>query len=131
MPLPSADYAAWVAFIDGLMQSGSSTKTVLTDLLRVASVTSSGGTNLRGGVQFDCHVSPSMATWAAYRAGTVTWSNVPWPQGLYGPGAGVRQVNVAIELQLMPQTTAAGQASAASRAIPSLGSATLRYELKK
>src|SRR5439155_17320215 len=55
VPLPTVDYAGWVAFVNGLKASSQSTKTVLTDLLRVASVATSvpapglgAGTQLRG-----------------------------------------------------------------------------------
>jgi hypothetical protein len=136
MPLPTDDYATWAAFIDGLTKSSSSTKTVLTDLLRVASVTANTGgsgpvTAFRGAVQFECRAAPSTASWSAYRAGTVAWSDLPWPQGLYGPRTGVRQVSVDIELQLMPRQTATGQVSAGNQVIPIFGSATLYYDLSK
>jgi hypothetical protein len=135
MPLPSDDHAAWAIFINGLKSSGSSTKTVLTELLRVANVTSNTGsgpvTALRGGVQFECRAAPSAASWSAYRAGTVAWNALPWPQGLYGPRTGIRQVSVDVELQLMPRQTAAGHVSAASQVMPMFGSATLYYDLSK
>jgi len=138
MPLPTVDYTGWVAFIDGLKQSSQSTKTVLTDLLRVASVTSSvampgigAGTQLRGVLQFDCQVTPSTTDFSTYRAGTTAWSALPWPQGLYGSQIGVRQVRVAIELQLTLRQTVAGQVSPGNLVIPMLGSATLNSELNR
>jgi hypothetical protein len=127
MPSPNADYAGWVAFIDGLMTSASSTKTMLTDLLRVATVSSS----LRGAVHFECRATPSAASWSAYRSGTTAWNALPWPQGLCGSRMGVRHVQVIAELQLMPHQTPAGQASQGNLAIPMLGSATANYELSK
>jgi Tfp pilus assembly protein PilW len=138
MPLPTADYAGWAAFIDDLTKSSQSTKTVLTDLLRVSAVAytigafgSGPGNSLRGAVQFDCRVTPSAADWSAYRGGTMAWNALPWPQGLYGSRLGVRQVSVAIELQIMPRQTDSGQSSPANQAIPMLGSATLNYELNQ
>jgi hypothetical protein len=139
MPLPTADYAGWVAFIDGLMRSASSTKTTLTDLLRAASVASGSSgpppagpeTRLRGAAHFECRVAPSAADWASYRSGTLAWGSLAWPQGLYGSQAGVRQIHVDVELQLMPRATPAGQASAGDLAVAILGSATLNYGLSK
>src|SRR5205085_5577458 len=105
VPLPTVDYTLWATFIDGLKNSSQSTKTVLTDLVRVASVTSStampglsAGTQLRGVVQFDCQATPSATDWSAYRAGTATWSSLAWPQGLYGSQMGGRQAPVAIAM---------------------------------
>ncbi len=76
-------------------------------------------------------MAPSSADWASYRAGTLAWSALPWPQGLYGSRMGVRQVHVAVELQLMPRAAASGQASSGNVAIPMLGSATMNYGLSK
>ncbi len=130
MPSPNSDYAGWAAFIDGLLKSSSGTKTPLTDLLRVSAVTS-GTTSLRGAAHFECRAAPSAAEWSAYRAGTLAWDALPWPQGLFGSRMGVRQVHVTIELQLMPRAAASGQASAGDLAIPALGSATMNYGLSK
>src|SRR5262249_30604869 len=130
MPLPTVDYTGYLAFIDGLKTSAQSTKTVLTDLLRVSSVTTStslpgntAGTQLRGGVQFDCQMTPTTTDFAAYRTGTAAWNALPWPQGLYGSQIGVRQVGVTIELQLTLRPTAAGEVSPSNLVIPMLDSA--------
>jgi Tfp pilus assembly protein PilW len=138
MPSPATNYTGWVTFIAELVTSSLSTKTVLTDLLRAASVAyttgplgSGPGTVLRGAVQFECRVAPSADDWSAYRAGKIAWNDLPWPQGLYGSRMGVRQIAVAMELQLTSQPTASGQVSAAGVVVPMFGSATANFELSK
>jgi len=136
MPSPNTEYVTWVSFIEGIKKSSSSTRTVLTDLLRVSAlsniVSGSGNTSrLRGAAHFECRPTPSAADWAAYRGGSVAWANLSWPQGLYGSKKGVRHVAVTMELQLMPTRTPAGEVSPGSLAHPMFGSSTLSYELSK
>jgi hypothetical protein len=128
------DTSAWLSNINTIKTSNIVTKTVLTDMLRVAdagSVTSnnSNSSQLRGAVRFHVTVRPSQSDWASYQAGTTAWSALPWVQGINGSQAGLRQSWCRIELQLVSTSTAA--ATANTEAIPFFGSAALYYEIKK
>jgi len=132
-----SDTAAWATNVASIKTSTSATKTVLTDLLRLAdasAASSSGNANpstaqLRAAVRFCLAVRPSQTAWANYKSGTTTWDGLPWVQGIRGTQTGLRQSWLRTELQLIsaPSTTATANAVA----IPFFGSAALYYELKK
>jgi hypothetical protein len=120
IPLDSTlQTTAWRSTLNALKTASSSKKTVLTTLLRTASVSSGSGSlptgmaNLRGAVRFELTVTPSAATYSSYLAGNTTWANLPWPAGMYGSQFGLRQIWLRCELQLTP-SVAPGQAGAAS-----------------
>jgi hypothetical protein len=125
------------AMIEGIKTSTSSTKVVLTGLLRVSrSATYLSGipsdpSALRGCVRFQRRLLPSASQWASFRSGSIAWDGLDWPQGIYGSQTGLRQAWLTIELQLMPQATPPGTASAGEDALPWFGSAALFYELRK
>jgi hypothetical protein len=136
--LSAVNAAARQTLVEGIKISSASKKVVLTDLLRVSSAATDGSGSpsgssqkLRGCVRFDRRALPSESEWANFRASSVAWGDLAWPQGLYGYQQGLRQVWLAIELQIMPNPTVAGTASSASHALPCFGSAALFYELKK
>lgn len=132
-----SDTSAWLSNINSIKTSSAATKTILTDMMRIAaagSVTSSGGNNsvssqLRGAVRFRVVVRPSQTDWTNYKNGTVAWTGLPWVQDIYGSQTGLRQSWCRTELQLVSATTTT--ATATSAAIPFFGSATLYYGLKK
>jgi Tfp pilus assembly protein PilW len=126
-----ADLTGWQTAMTALKRSTTTTSTVLTTLLRTASTSSNGGTStLRGTARFETRLRPSATDWAGYKAGTVTWMNLPWVQGLYGAQAGLRQVWVRMELQITPSADWVETNSAAAQAVPFFGSAALYYNLK-
>jgi Tfp pilus assembly protein PilW len=137
--LATLNSAAGRALIEGIKNSSASQRVVLTDLLRVASVTSAAAaeseaavaTKRRGCVRFDRRLLPSEREWADFRAGSRAWKDLAWPQGLVGTQQGLRQVWLAIELQITPSPTAAGAVSSSAHTLPNFGSAALYYELSQ
>lgn len=122
--LESLNTAAWRAALETLVASSSSSVVELTPLLRTAQV---NGT--RGGVRFERRIAPTLAAVAQVRSGAAAWTDLAWPQGIYSPSAGLRQVWVRMELQLMPGATSSN--SGAGEPLPLFGSAAVYYELKK
>lgn len=126
---------AWKATLDSLKTSSSSKKTVLTTLLRPCSVSTNGSSvpsgtaTTRGAVRFNLTVSPSLTEYSNYQAGSTTWGNMSWPQGLFASTYGVRQVWLATELQLMPASKAGTQDPTGLFVIPMFGSSTLYYTM--
>lgn len=126
-----ADVSTWQTEL-AMLKKATTTKTVmLSSLLRTCSTSATGGdaSTLRGAVRFETRLRPSDADWAAYKAGTVTWANLPWVQGVYGSQAGLRQVWVRTELQLVPGVDWVESNQAAAQAIPFFGSSALYYNL--
>jgi prepilin-type N-terminal cleavage/methylation domain-containing protein len=129
-PVPATDPVALKSMLDSLKTSTTVNKVILTDLLRVALVSSgstSGTPDQRAAVRFVVNLTPSATDWANYKAGTVAWSNLPWPLGIYGSNKGMRQVWLRSEIQLVPGVTWIIGNSAGESAIPFLGSAVFCY----
>lgn len=128
----ASDQAGWQAAMAALKKDRNTKMVVLSDLLRTCSMDPSGfaTSNVRGAARFESRLRPSDADWASYTAGTITWMNLPWVQGIYGSQAGLRQVWVRMELQLMPGAEWVASNPAAAQATALMGSATLYYQLK-
>jgi hypothetical protein len=126
-----SDQTAWRTAVSTLRQTPPAGMPVLTGLLRQCSTASSGGgtSTTRGAVRFETRLRPSEADWASYKAGTTTWMNLPWVQGIYGQQAGLRQVWVRMELQLVPGVDWVSSNAATAQAVPFFGSAALYYNL--
>jgi hypothetical protein len=131
LPLDQAGVSPYRQMIDDLKTSASSQKVVLTDLLRVASADIGGIAGRRGAVRFEQELRPSAAAWSQYKAGTLTWNSLVWPQGLGGSKSGLRQAWLRMELQLMPGDESYAQDPNGSLAVPFFGSAALYYTLPK
>jgi Tfp pilus assembly protein PilW len=130
--VPAAtDQAGWQTALATLKTNPNTKSIVLTTLLRTCSTNASGNStqNLRGDVRFETRLLPSTTDWANFNAGTVTWMNLPWVQGIYGSKAGLRQVWMRVELQLIPGTTWIESNLAAAQPMPFYGSAALYYQL--
>jgi prepilin-type N-terminal cleavage/methylation domain-containing protein len=129
----SLQTSTWKAVLDGLKTSSSSVKTTLTPLLRTCTVTGNGAPSsmvkTRGAIRFELTVTPSLANYTSYLAGTTTWANLPWPQGLYSSQFGMRQVWVRTELQLMPASKAGQQDTSGMLPIPLFGSSSIYYTM--
>lgn len=124
------DLATWQTQLAALKRATTTKTVVLSTLLRSCSTSVDGGAStLRGDARFETRLRPSATDWANYKAGTVTWANLPWVQGVYGSQAGLRQVWVRMELQLMPGVDWVESNTAAAQAIPYFGSAALYYNL--
>lgn len=125
--LDDLDTPGGQALIEGVKQSATSRKVVLTDRLRTASA---GGT-LRGAVRFERRLRPSEGDWADFRGGTLAWEALDWPQGIYGENAGMRQAWLRVELQLVPGGSDGTQGDWTSEPVPFFGSAARYFELKR
>lgn len=134
IPLDSTlQTSSWRATLNSLKTASTTQKTVLTTLLRPCTVNGSGlpsgMASTRGAVRFELVTAPTAANLASYSAGTTTWTNLPWPQGMCGSQFGIREVWVRTELQLMPSQKA-GQADPTGQLpLPFFGSATLYYQM--
>ncbi len=125
-----SNQAAWRTALSSLKKSTSTNVVELSPLLRACSTDNSGSSStMRGGARFEVRLRPSDADWAAYKAGTITWKDLPWVQGIYGPQTGLRQVWVRTELQMMPGVDWVASDSAAAQPVPFFGSAALYYNL--
>lgn len=128
----SLNTTAGRSLIQSIKTASTTTKTVLTPLVRIASTSHGNGGNQRAALRFECELHPTAAEITAFRNGTLAWEDVAWPQGLVSSHAGLRQVWLRTELQLMSQDYSdAGVAPADAVPLPFLGSATLYYSLTK
>ncbi len=127
VPAPS-DTVAWRTEAAAMMASESGVRTVLTDMLRTAQVTSLAA-SLRGAICFHVRYRPTEDEMTAYEAGTTDWDDLAWPQGIYTDNVGLRQAWLRMELQLVPQSTSVGAHSSDETAIPFLGSASRFFEV--
>ena len=102
---------------------------MLTNRMRTAKLT---GGQLRGAVRFVVRLRPTVSEWQNYRAGSVEFEDLAWPQCAAASGAGVRQTWCAIELQMHAgPPVAAGQPTSRDAAIPFFGSAALYSSLER
>ena len=124
----ASDQTGWQNALAAMRTSATTQTVVLTSLLRTCA-TDGSGQNLRGDARFETRSRPSDTDWANYQAGSVTWMNLPWVQGIYGAQAGLRQVWVRMELQLTPGTNWIESNPAAAQAMPFFGSSALYYQL--
>jgi hypothetical protein len=94
--------------------------------LRVS--TSAGDSEKRGIVRFEVERRPTAAEWANYRAGTLAWDAISWPQGIYGSQTGLSQTWVRMELQMVPFASSRIVTPSES-VLPLFGSGAVYYEL--
>jgi prepilin-type N-terminal cleavage/methylation domain-containing protein len=132
--LNSTTNSALNTVVDALLASPSSTKTVITDRLDIATTGNGTGTRLaelladsasRGMVRFRILMSPTAAQWAEYKGGARAWANIDWPLDQFGTDTGNRRVSCLTELQMLADDTSE------KPAIPFFGSATKVYQLAK
>lgn len=127
---PIGDTTAWLLELSYLRSMESYTQAVLTDMVRTAEATSTSGASYgrRGCLRFETAVRPSEAEWAQYKAGSLSWQDLSWPQDRYGSASGSRQSWCRIELQLRPADI---DDESVDSAIPFFGSAALFYQLPR
>jgi prepilin-type N-terminal cleavage/methylation domain-containing protein len=125
-----SDTSDWQTNLAAMKATNSQiTQTLLTDLMRGGSPSSSGnGATLAGCVRFVAAQHPTAADWTNYQTGKLTWANMSWAQGIYGTTTGLAQTWVRIELQMMPGYTATNDPTG-QQVLPFLGSAALNYQL--
>jgi prepilin-type N-terminal cleavage/methylation domain-containing protein len=127
MPSPTTDAASFKTFIDSIKTESGIQKTQLTNLMRTA-VPSGGAT--RGCLRFVATYNPTDAEISSYKAGTTTWSNLPWAQGFSSPNAGMRQIWIRTELQMMPPGVSLVTNASAKHTVPFFGSAAYYCKVK-
>lgn len=129
--VPAVDNTStWLTELAALKKASTTKTVVLTTLLRACPTVAGGGTSsLRGAARFETRLRPSTTDWTNFKAGSVTWSTLPWVQGIYGTQAGLRQVWVRMELQLVPGVEWIESNAAAAQPVPFFGSAALYYNL--
>ncbi len=127
VPLPS-DKAGWLAEAASMKDSQRGVRTVLTNMLRTARVTSLAESE-RGAVRFNVRYRPSETEMDSYAAGSANWDDLAWPQGIYTNNIGLRQAWLRMEFQVVPGSTNVGVQSSEETAIPFLGSASRLYEV--
>lgn len=127
VPQPS-NKAAWLAEAANMQTSVRTVRTVLTNMVRTAQV-SSLADSVRGAVRFQVRYRPTEDELEDYEAGTASWDTLAWPQGIYTNNIGLRQVWLRIELQVVPGSTSVGAQGADETAVPFLGSAACFYEV--
>jgi hypothetical protein len=121
--------AALAALVTGMKSNAAVKKTVLTKFMRACTSHDLGAP--KPGVRFVSTMRPSETEWSQYQAATLAWNDLSWAQGIYGTQRGLRQVHVAVELQIIPEDEDDAFASPDSSAVPFLGSAAKYYELQK
>ncbi|MGD9722394.1 MAG: type II secretion system protein J [Pirellulales bacterium] len=125
----TGDLATWNTELAALKTGANSSRVVLSDLLRSAAPTGDPAA-ARGAVRFAVDLRPTAADWNSFRAATLAFASLSWPQSVYGAKAGLRQTRVSCELQLV-----CARSGAADRAtLPPLtffGSATGYGELRQ
>ena len=129
--------ATWWTEIEAAKVSNQSTIAVLTDRVRVQNVTAvlqpgdPASQTSHSAVRFSADYLPSVSDWTAYRAGSLAWDQLMWPQNLVGNDQGVRRCWCRFEVQLAPPAPTLGGDNETQNAIPFFGSAATHYELKK
>jgi prepilin-type N-terminal cleavage/methylation domain-containing protein len=123
-----SDTSAIQTVIDALKVGANSTKTVLTPLLRTASISASEAP--RGAIRFEVRWQPTAEQWAEFVAGDTEWSQLPWAQGIHSNSTGLRQAWMRCELQLLP-TESEVVALPDARTVTFFGSAALYYQVTK
>lgn len=123
--------SSWASNIQSIKSATTSTRVVLTTLLRTALVTSTDQNSVRGAVRFETRLRPSDAEWSQHTAHTLPWNQLAWPQGIYGGQCGLRQAWLRMELQLFPSPLNAESNTNALSTVPFFGSAAVYFPLTR
>ncbi len=103
--------------------------TVLCDRLRrsVLGRDASGVVNTIGNVRFAIESFPTDDELASAAPGSDAWNALIWPQGVVSTNAGLRQMNLRIELQVETNRDNVDFDGSSTTSIPRFGSASVRY----
>jgi len=123
---PSASStSAWNTLVSQLKASNTATRTVITSRLHTA--IPSVGQSARGAIRFNILAGPTDAELASYRAGTLAWDALDWPQDRYGSTFGYRGVACQIELQI----DASDGVTTTGQVLPFFGSGSFSYQVSR
>lgn len=129
-PVPLNDASlntpSWRTQIKTWATSAAANQVLLTDLVRAAQFDSA---TTRAAVRFATDMHPTSSEWSACQATPSLWNTLNWPQGLGGSQAGLRQVSVRCELQLLPDSFQGQLDPQAQQTVPFLGSTSFSYAL--
>jgi len=136
--LPDSNVAApalsqtgtWITGIAGLLDLDGVESVQLTDLLRVGNAVTDQN-NERGVVRFETRYHPTQDEWTSYQDSSIAWSELTWPQNLYGGSSGLRQSWCRMELQLVPRGMTRRGNEAAANATAFFGSASLFHAVNQ
>ncbi len=122
---PITSLGAWRSELQSIISSSTARRVVLLENLRTGQVAASG--QPRGNVRFLQRLRPSQSDYGQFQAGTKSWEDLAWAQGIRGTQRGMRQAWCRIELQLIVD----GGANGGMSVVPYFGSAALYYQLKR
>lgn len=125
----TSDVTSWSTLANNFRTGNGPVRTVLTNMLRSNPVSANSST-IKGAIRFRVMMQPDATDWAAYRAGTLSWSNLDWPQDLRGSTTGTRIVACQTEMQLLP-TTGEINNSTGLGILPMFSSSSISYSLNK
>ncbi|MGV3607676.1 MAG: PulJ/GspJ family protein [Planctomycetaceae bacterium] len=125
----TSDVTSWSTLANNFRTGNGPVRTVLTNMLRSNPVSANSSTT-KGAIRFRVMMQPDATEWAAYRAGTLAWSNLDWPQDLRGSTTGTRIVACQTEMQLLPTTGDINNATGQG-ILPMFSSSSISYSLNK
>lgn len=117
-----------------MVASTASQKVILTDLLRIASTSTTDNSDSRlwrGCLRFESEMNPARWDWDGYQDGAKPWKDISFAQGIHGSQTGLRQVWVRYEFQLQPGLSSGAGDSAVMPPLPFFGSAAMYYEMHR
>ncbi len=130
----SGTLIGWKNTVASMVASPTSQKVVLTDLLRIASTstTDNSVSNLwRGCLRFESEMNPTRSAWDDYLGGFWEWEEMSFAQDIHGSQTGLRQVWVRFEFQLQPEHSSVAGDSVVMPPLPFFGSAAIYYEMHR
>ncbi len=130
VPSPG-DMTAWLHELEAIKKASDNRRVVLSDLVRVGTVSDGNLAEQRAAVRFVHRLRPSAQQWTEYRDGARHWDDLPWAQGIHGSETGLRQSWIRSEIQLMPGEQVMADDPGGQQAIPFFGSSALYYELPR
>jgi len=125
----TSDATSWSTLANNFRTANGPVRTVLTNMLRSNPVSANSST-IKGAIRFRVMMQPNATDWAAYRAGTLSWNNLDWPQDLRGSTTGTRIVACQTEMQLLP-TTGDLNNSTGLGILPMFSSSSISYSLNR
>lgn len=116
--------SSWNTLVANLKSSNTATRTVLTNRLYTAKP--DPNSSLRGAIRFLLLSGPTDAQITSYRAGTLAWDSLDWPQDRYGSTSGTRAIACQVELLID-----ASDGVSTGQILPFFGSSSFSYQLSR
>lgn len=116
--------SSWNTLVATLKSSNTATRTVVTDRLHTARP--AANSSARGAIRFLLIAGPTDAQVTAYRAGTLAWDDLDWPQARYGSTSGTRTIVCQTELLID-----ASDGISTGQILPFFGSSSFSYQMSR